>query len=162
MEEAIKVLNREGGRNLAEALLETGWLLVAVLVPLAVNLWAGQPFEPTKAALLRSLVWAMAGLWLLDCLLDRQPLWRKLRENPLLWPLLALAASQMLATCLAVDWRLSLWGSYERSRGLLTLLCYPLLFPFVYARMRTPRQALRPDPRSPVALELRERMEQAP
>jgi tetratricopeptide (TPR) repeat protein len=58
-------------RNTVDGLLETGWLLVAILVPLGANLWARQPFEPPKAALLRSLTWVMAGLWLADCLLAR-------------------------------------------------------------------------------------------
>jgi hypothetical protein len=37
--------------NLGDALLEAGWLLVAILVPLIVNLWARQPFDPPKVAI---------------------------------------------------------------------------------------------------------------
>jgi O-antigen ligase/Tfp pilus assembly protein PilF len=135
--------HREADRDRAAPLLEIGWLLVAVLVPLAVNLWASQPFEPTKAAVLRSLVWAMAGLWLVDNLLRRRSLVPELRGNPVLWPVLALVSVLTLATLTAVDWRLSLWGSYERGQGLLTLLCYPLLFLIVSTRLRTHRQARR-------------------
>jgi hypothetical protein len=29
------------------ALMEVGWLLIALLIPLAVKLWAQQPFEPS-------------------------------------------------------------------------------------------------------------------
>ncbi len=124
-------------------MLEVGWLLVAVLVPLAINLWARQPFEPTKAALLRTLTWLMAGLWLTDCLLTRRSPWRELRRNPLLWPVLAMAAAQGMSTILAADRGLSLWGSYERAQGLLTQLSYLLLFLVVSARLRTPDQARR-------------------
>jgi Tfp pilus assembly protein PilF len=130
-------------RSLVDTLLEMGWLLAAILVPLSVNLWAQQPFEPAKAALLRSLTWIMAGLWLADGLLARHSPWRELRHNPLLWPALAVAGSQILATILAVDPRLSLYGSYERAQGALTLLSYPLLFLVVAARLRTPGQARR-------------------
>ena len=119
-------------------LLETGWLLAAILVPLAVNLWARQPFEPPKAALLRSLTWGMAGLWLADCLPRRD-----LARNPLLWPALAVAVMQILATALAVDPGLSLWGSYERAQGALTTLSYVLLFLVVSSRLRTVEQARR-------------------
>jgi O-antigen ligase/Flp pilus assembly protein TadD len=130
-------------RNLTAALLELGWLLAAILVPLGVNLWARQPFEPAKAAILRSLAWAMAALWLADDLLARRSPWRELRRNPLLWPALGLIAVQALATALAIDPRLSLYGSYERAQGALTLLSYPFLFLVVAARLRTPNQARR-------------------
>ncbi len=126
--------------------LEICWLLVALLVPLAVNLWARQPFEPPKAALLRSLVWVMAGLWLVDAMLRPQGyrrLWTGLRRNPLLWPVLAVAATQVLSTALAVDPRLSLWGSYERAQGALTTLSYLLLFLVISSRLRTVEQARR-------------------
>ncbi len=127
----------------ATAWLEAGWLLTAILVPLAINLWARQPFEPPKAALLRTLAWLMAGLWLADCLLIRRSPWRELRGNRLIWPALAVAAAQTVATLLAADRSLSLWGSYERAQGLLTQLSYVLLFLVVSARLRTLEQARR-------------------
>jgi tetratricopeptide (TPR) repeat protein len=130
-------------RNLVEPLLEMGWLLTAILVPLAVNLWARQPFEPAKAALLRSLAWVMAGLWLADGLPAGRSPWRELRHNRLLGPVLAVVIVQVLATALAVDPRLSLYGSYERAQGLLTQVSYPLLFLVVAARLRTLDQARR-------------------
>jgi len=93
------------------ALLEAGWLLIALLIPLAVNLWAQQPFEPSKAALLRTIVWAMAGLWLAGGLLERRNLWRKVTAQPLFWPATAVVLAQTLATLLSVERRLSVWGS---------------------------------------------------
>ena len=125
----------EGG--LADGLVEVGWLLTACLTPLVVNLWASQPFETPKAAVVRTLVWIMAGCWLVDCLIARRSPWRDLRGNPLLWPTLAVGCAWALATALGVDPGLSLWGSYERSQGLLTLLSYLLLFLLVSARLRT-------------------------
>ncbi|MFQ5594843.1 MAG: tetratricopeptide repeat protein [Anaerolineae bacterium] len=130
-------------RDQADALLEVGWLLTAILVPLWVNLWASRPFELPKAALLRSLVWLMAGVWLADCLLRRRSPWRDLRRNPLVWPALALAAVEVAATAVAVDPGLSLWGSYARAQGLLTLTSYILLFFVISARLRAPPQAWR-------------------
>ena len=123
--------------SLADGLLEVGWLLAACLAPLAVNLWGSQPFELPKVAVVRTLVWIMAGCWLFDCLAARHSSWRDLRDNPLLWPTLALSGAWILSTVLAVDPGLSLWGSYERGQGLLTLLSYLLLFLLVSARLRT-------------------------
>jgi putative inorganic carbon (HCO3(-)) transporter len=130
-------------RSLADELLEIGWLLVAILVPLAANMWARQPFEPTKAAILHTLVWAMAGIWLVDSLRGYRSIHSQLEGNPLLWPALGVAVTQMVATILAVDWRLALWGSYERSQGAITLLSYLLLFLVVTARLRTLPRARR-------------------
>ncbi len=127
----------------ANLLLEAGWLLVAILTPLAVNLWARQPFELPKAALARTLTWIVAGVWLTDLWLARRPLWSELRRNPLWGPALAVAALQILSSGLSVDWRLSLWGSYERAQGLLTQLSYLFLFLVVSARLRTTEQAWR-------------------
>ena len=102
---------------------------------------AQQPFEPSKAALLRTLVWAMAGLWLAGGLLERRNLWREVTSQPLFWPATAVVLAQTLATLLSVERSLSVWGSYERSQGWLTLLSYYLLFLLVAARLRTPIQA---------------------
>jgi len=126
--------------SLAGGLLEAGWLLAALLTPLVVNLWASQPFEPPKAAVVRSLVWIMAGCWLVDCLITRRAPWHDLRDNPLMWPTLAVGGVWALVTGLGVDPGLSLFGSYERSQGLLTLFSYLLLFLLVSARLRTRAQ----------------------
>ena len=127
----------------SHALVEMGWLLVAILVPLWVNLWAQQPFELPKAALLRTLVWGMVGVWLVDCLLSWRSPRRDLSDNPLLWPALTVGAAQILATALAVDRGMSLWGSYERAQGVLTQSGYVLLFLLISARLRTLSQARR-------------------
>lgn len=124
-------------------LLEIGWLLTATLVPLWVNLWADQPFEPSKAALLRSLVWLVAGVWLIECLLRQKSPFRELQNNPLLWPVVGLGTVLLFSTLFAFDSRLSLFGSYTRSQGLLTRLSYPLLFLVVSARAKRLEQAER-------------------
>ena len=132
-------------------MLETGWLLVAALAPLWINLWARQPFDLNKVLMFRSLVWIMFGVWGITFLSSRclswQQLWRSLRhrlhQNPLLWPLLLVAVTQILATAFAIDQTLSFFGSYERSQGLLTLLSYLLLFLMVSNRLRSHAQAWR-------------------
>jgi O-antigen ligase/Tfp pilus assembly protein PilF len=129
--------------SLTGGLMEAGWLLTAVLTPLMVNLWATQPFEPPKAAVVRTLVWMTGGCWLVEGLVVRRRHRHNLRDNPLLWPTLAVAGACVLATAFGVDPGLSLWGSYERCQGLLTLLSYLLLYLIVSTRLRTRVQAER-------------------
>lgn len=103
------------------------WLLLAVAPPLLINLWGQQPFELPKVAVVRTLVWALAGLAVAAALLQRRSPGVRPATNPLLWPVLLLALIIAVTTATAVDPRLSLWGSYERAQGAVTLLTYLLL-----------------------------------
>lgn len=115
---------------------EIGWLLLVILTPLWVNLWGQQPFELPKVMLMRTLVWALAGLAIADASLSCRSLWREVRANPVARSvgLLALVIGVTAAT--AVDRRLSLWGSYERAQGAVTFLTYLLLFLLAAHRLR--------------------------
>lgn len=129
-------------RRLATS-IELSLLLVALLVPLWVNLWAVQPFDLSKVLLLRSLVWGAAAFWLADLLLVQRLRRPSLRRIPLLGPLILLTAVYIISTLTAADWRLSLWGSYDRGQGLLTLITYLILFVIVATRLRTRAKARR-------------------
>jgi O-antigen ligase/tetratricopeptide (TPR) repeat protein len=130
-------------RRSLDSLLEGGWLLIAVLLPLWVNFWSDQPFELSKVLLFRSLVWLLAGLWMVDQLVGRRGAWLTLRRNPLFAPVVILAGAVVLATAFALDPGLSLAGSYVRGQGMLTYLSYILLFLIVTTRLRTLEQAHR-------------------
>lgn len=110
------------------AVRDIGWLLLVVLAPLWVNLWGQQPFELPKVMLVRTLVWVLAGVALAEYALARRSLRTGLRANPMLVPVTALALVLVVTTATALDWRLSLWGSYDRGLGAVTLLTYLLLF----------------------------------
>lgn len=107
---------------------DIGWYVLILLTPLWINLWGQRPFELPKVTLMRTVVWLLAGLVLADYLLTRRSLRRALRSNPMLAPAGLLAVVLVVTTATAVNWRLSLWGSYDRSQGALTLLTYLLLF----------------------------------
>ena len=124
-------------------ILEIGWLVTAVLIPLWVNLWADQPFELSKVLLLRTLSWMLAALWSAEWLLKRDRPWPTLRRNPLLAPIGSLTVVLGLATYLGIHPSTSLWGSYLRGQGLLTQVSYVLLFLVVATRLRSPEQARR-------------------
>jgi disulfide bond formation protein DsbB len=99
------------------------WLAAAIAVPLALNPWGRNAFELLKAALLLALA-LVAGL----VALVRFIRWSASRvEMPCALPWLvrlamAFGLALLLATILSVNPRLSLWGSYQRQQGLLTLL----------------------------------------
>ncbi len=126
--------------------VEAGWLAAAVGVPLAFNPLAGSGFELPKAALLRALVLLM-GLAALVQFIDAwgqrggSPL--RWPDTPLVWPALALGLALGLATALSVNPRLSLWGSYERQQGLLTVGAYLALFLLTATGLRSRAQAER-------------------
>ncbi len=128
----------------ADAALEALWLLTAILVPLWVNLWANQPFDLSKAALLRTLVWLMAAVWLTEAILYPRRGRRSMSDAyPLRIPVFLLLAALLLSTLFAVDPLLSLFGSYRRAYGALTLVSLPLLFLILSARLATAERARR-------------------
>jgi O-antigen ligase/cytochrome c-type biogenesis protein CcmH/NrfG len=118
-----------------------GWLLAAILVPLWINLWGSQPFDPAKINLLRLSVWFLAAVWLADWLQWPRSYRFELPPPSLLLSLIALALAASLSTWAAAEPGLALWGSQQRANGLLTLLTYLLLGVLVAARRRSFVQA---------------------
>lgn len=127
-----------------DSLCEALWLLAAILVPLWVNLWANQPFDPPKATMLRTVAWLLLAVACTDALLfPQRQSWRGMRIRPLRIPLLLLFLTVSVATLTATDRQLGLMGSYVRAQGALTLLSYPLLFVLVTTRLTTWQRAHR-------------------
>lgn len=134
--------------------LEAGWLAIIVAAPVYFNVYTSRVFEPDKATLLRNLSVALAVVWLLWWLEARAasgasaaPLGKRLRAatqaNPLLLPAALMLAANVLATLFSVVPQISLWGSYLRLQGLLTTLCYLLVFAVIAFHMRREEQAQR-------------------
>lgn len=129
----------------SERALEAAWLAAAVAVPLTFNPWGYNSFELPKAALLRALVLLM-GLAALVRAVEGQGGWKRRREGgstPVLWPALGLGLVLALATALSINPRASLWGSYERQQGLLTLGAYLALFALTAVNLHTRAQVER-------------------
>ena len=115
---------------------ETLWLLAALLTPLFVNLWVEQQFEASKIWLLRTLVWALAGLWLGGWMVGLRP---KSLPLPIRNLTVLLALILALATLLSDDYFIALFGTLERANGVLTQLTYLLLFGCVATQIDSPR-----------------------
>lgn len=131
--------------RIADGIVEAGWLLAAALVPVFFDIHSGRPFEPDKTALLRLLAALVAAAGLARLVEGRfagaparEP-WRW-RETPLPLAASLYVGASLLSTLLSVAPRQSLWGSYQRLDGLVTLLAQVTLFTAVAARLRTRAQ----------------------
>jgi len=111
---------------------EAIWLLIALLTPLFVNLWVEQQFEPSKVWLLRTLVWVLAGLWLVGWLggFRPTPLPSPIRNLVILLLLLL-----TLSTLLSTNQYIAIFGTLDRANGLLTQVSYLVLFLCVATRI---------------------------
>lgn len=141
-------------QSICDALLEAVWLTALIAAPLFFNVYSQRVFEPDKIALVRSLAWFALIVWIVKQVdglrLGRVgqegaeaeagttplPLWRR----PLALLVLALAGAYLLSTLLSVAPRQSLWGSYQRLQGTLSMLSYMVLFLVVLDTLRTTHQ----------------------
>ncbi len=120
-----------------------GWLLLVVLTPLMVNIWGQQPFELPKVIWIRTLIWFLAGGVLLRLLLRGHSKWFQTHVQGVLLPVVVLALVIVVTTATAVNGRLSLWGSYERQQGAITLLTYLLVFLLATSYFQAPENRKR-------------------
>ncbi len=135
-----------------DGLLEAGWLVAILAIPIFFNIHSERVFEPDKLALLRSIALVMAAVWLVG-LIDRRG-WRDMARlrpgdpaavwhRPLVLPVLALVLVYALATLFSVAPRVSWAGSYQRLQGTYTTLSYVVIFATMIATLRTPQQVRR-------------------
>ena len=120
---------------------DLGWMLLLILIPLGVNLWGQRPFELPKVLLMRTMVWLLAGLMLIEHRFNPRSLRLQFKANPMLGAVGLLAIVIVVTTVTAVNWRLSLWGSIERNQGSLTGLTYLLLFLLAAAQLHSASRA---------------------
>ena len=123
-----------GAARFADGLLEAGWLLALLLVPVFFDVYSRHPFDPDKAMVLRLIALVMAAAGLVRAVEGWRG-WRRPRA-PLAVPVLIYFGAACLSTALSIAPRLSLWGSYVRGEGLVTLASYVVVFAAVAARLR--------------------------
>ena len=137
-----------------DAIIEAGWLLALVVVPLFFNVYSDRVFEPDKLGLLRSVAALMAIAWLVKWSEERLFAgqaeqsgqeasdglsWR----TPLVLPTLLLALVYLLTTIISVVPRISLWGSYQRLQGTYTTFSYLVVFSLLLQNLRRHSQRRR-------------------
>jgi tetratricopeptide (TPR) repeat protein len=137
--------------RICDAIIEAGWLAALVVTPLFFNTYTNRVFEPDKIHLLRSITLVMAVAWLIQLLdggwreTEGTPagLWDRIRHTPLVLPTLVLVGAYLISTVFSVVPRISFLGSYVRSQGTYTFLCYVAIFFMVLSHMRTRAQVNR-------------------
>ncbi len=125
---------------------EVLWLCAAVAVPLVFNPWGNSVFELPKSILLRALILLMLLTRLIQGIEARSELARPPSDGRVpvaTWLTLALAFVLTLSTVFSGNTRASLWGSYERQQGLVTLMAYLVLFLLIGTGVRTHAQVER-------------------
>ncbi|MHB1296065.1 MAG: tetratricopeptide repeat protein [Anaerolineae bacterium] len=138
---------------LCDHIVEAGWLLAVVLVPLFFDVYSSRVFEPDKLSLSRSIATLMAVAWLVRTAegwwsgRKREPVAlggvRAALRRPLAGVTILLVAVYLLATVLSVVPRVSFWGSYQRMQGTYSLLSYLVIFALLVQNMRRPEQLQR-------------------
>lgn len=123
----------------ADGLLEAGWLLALLLVPVFFDVYSRHPFEPDKAMLARLVALVMATAAASQALASWRR-WRWPAGAPLVRPVILYLGAAAVSTALSLSPRLSLWGSYDRGEGLVTLAAYVTVFAAVATRLRSREQ----------------------
>jgi tetratricopeptide (TPR) repeat protein/O-antigen ligase len=134
--------------TVCDRLIEAGWLIALIVVPLFFNIYSSRVFEPDKIGILRTIATLMLVAWIIktaDEYLARTPdaqiaspahRLRNALRTPLVTFTLLLAAVYMLATVLSVVPRVSLWGSYQRLQGTYTTLSYMVIYALMLQGLR--------------------------
>jgi tetratricopeptide (TPR) repeat protein/O-antigen ligase len=153
--------------QIADKVIEYGWLVAAIFAPLFFNVYSSRVFEPDKISTLRSIVLVMALAWLIKVLeggvrayreseapmrvgrlqdavggsAERGlPGWLGWLRVPMLLPIAVYALAYLLSTLFTVTMDASLFGSYQRLQGTYTQYTYMLLGVMVIANLRTRTQ----------------------
>ncbi len=133
-----------------DRVIEAGWLLALIVVPLFFNVYSSRVFEPDKLSLLRTIATLMAAAWLIKWAEEalgqgdgryKEPV--RLWGIPLVLPTTLLALVYVLTTITSVIPRISLWGSYQRLQGTYTTLSYIVIFFLMLQTLRRVEQLRR-------------------
>ena len=136
-----------------DRLIEAGWLLTIVVVPIFFNVRTSRVFEPDKSTILRGIAFAMAAAWLVKVFeralyrVGRRLGWIEWtgtappRRSWLFYALVILAALYAVvyvaSTLTSVHSRISLMGSYQRGQGTLFALSLIVIALLVATHLRT-------------------------
>ncbi len=125
-----------------DKVIEAGWLVAVIVVPLFFNVYSSRVFEPDKLTTLRSIALIMVGAWFIKWLEERrQPKQNQITwRTPLILPTLLLVGVYVLSSILSIVPYVSVFGSYQRMQGLYTFLSYVVVFWMIVMNMRRREQ----------------------
>ena len=136
---------------LSEKIIEAGWLVAVVAVPLFFNIYSARTFEPDKITLLRSIAALMILAWIVLVVEEgrvgsgeNKEAWsmrmRNWLKKPLVLPTLLLVIIYIVSTIFSISPNVSLWGSYQRLQGTYSALSYIVIFALMAGHLRTREQ----------------------
>lgn len=132
-----------------DKIIEAGWLVALVAVPLFFNIYSSRVFEPDKLTLLRSIVIVMIMAWVVSKVetwrggeerekAETGPsLWQRIRSVPLVLPALLMAVAYLISLAFSLTPAISWKGSYVRLQGVSAAFSYIVIFFLMLERMRT-------------------------
>jgi O-antigen ligase/tetratricopeptide (TPR) repeat protein len=138
-----------------DQLIEAGWLVSVIVIPLYFNIYSALIFEMDKTCLLRSIALLMTLAWVIGALERRKNGGEREAETglaqrvvnfltrPLVLPALMLAGVYLLTSLTSVWPRASFWGSYIRLQGAYTTISYIVIFFLILWILRTQEQVER-------------------
>ncbi len=130
---------------MCDGLVEAAWLAAVAAVPLFLNKYASNSFEPEKIYLARGLALVVLGAWLVRYAAtssghDASSLGATLRavvRSPLPAAIVAYTFVSTLSTFTSLDPSQSFWGGYGRAMGLYTQLSSLVLGVAAAVHLRT-------------------------
>jgi hypothetical protein len=142
-----------------DRVLEAGWLLAIVLIPLYFNAYSSRTFEPDKLYILRSLALIVTCTWIIKLIENgfrfagkgstpsvphQEPdrgWWRTLIvSSPFALPVVLFFFAYLMSTLLSVLPEASVGGSYTRLQGTFTMFSYMVIFFTMAAVLRNQDQ----------------------
>ncbi len=138
-----------------DKIVEAGWLVAIIAVPLYFNIYSARTFEPDKITLLRAITAIMILAWIIASLekglgvqnnqtdASRPSLkeyWRRFLKIPLFLPTALLVLVYLISTIFSLSLQVSLWGSYQRMQGTYSALSYMVIFAMIVGNLRTREQ----------------------
>jgi tetratricopeptide (TPR) repeat protein/O-antigen ligase len=145
-----------------EKVIESGWLVAVIVIPLFFNPYSQRVFESDKTAILRSIALFIVVVWMIKLFdssggfalaLNQE---ERLRDNgcnpfsvlnvfrvPFVFPVLLAGSSYVISTIFSVVPGTSIWGSYSRLQGTYTFFCYLSFFILPLSTMRDEGQLRR-------------------
>ena len=132
--------------RLCDGLLEAGWLVAVISIPLFFNIHSERVFEPDKLTLMRSIALFMALVVLVRFIerrgwqdlhivswRDEISIWRK----PFVLPVAVLILVYFISTVFSITPRISWAGSYQRLQGTYSTLSYVVILVAVTTTIRS-------------------------
>ncbi|MBI4778187.1 O-antigen ligase family protein [Candidatus Desantisbacteria bacterium] len=122
-----------------DRIVMSGMVVMAFIIPLCVdhNIW--NRYSLVKILLMYALTSVLSGVWLIKMITLND---FRLVRTPIDFPVFAFLACSIFSTIFSIAPIMSLLGTYDRYDGLLTLICYIMLYYLVVNFFQTKKGIL--------------------